>query len=156
MTTQQTQRRRWDIDEVGHGIASGQAFAPQVARLFQALREADWVAEQPDVHLLPHIRRACEAPGSPWRLLRSDVQNAVLDVELRWERPNDDLATVRGDALALIGTFAEASTHIRQRWTGTTLEYDVATGMLNGDAEFEAHGHLVTLRVHGPRVTEHA
>jgi hypothetical protein len=53
--------RRWDNDTRGRGVADGGWIAPGVRRLLGALAEADWVAEDPDVHLLPHLRRACEA-----------------------------------------------------------------------------------------------
>jgi hypothetical protein len=155
MTTRWPESRRWDIDEVGHGVGSGEVFAPDAARLLDALQLPDWVAEDPDAHLLPHIRAACEAPDAPWLLLSAEVVDAVLDVTLHWNRAKHDPGSVRGDALALIGSFAEASTHIRQRWTGQALEYDVATGMLEGDGEFAPHGHLATIRVVGPRVTRH-
>jgi hypothetical protein len=55
--------RRWDTDERGHGIADGSAFAPGVHRLAEALAEEAWVAEEPDLHLFPHIERACVAAG---------------------------------------------------------------------------------------------
>ena len=83
-------KRRWDIDEIGHGIASGRAFTPDVQRLEAALELPDWIAEQPEAHLLPHIR---------------------------------------------------------QRRIGDSFEYDIATGVLEGDSVFAPHGHLVRLRV---------
>src|SRR5947209_3029975 len=57
--------RRWEGDERGRGIGDGEWIAPTVARLLDALGLSDWVAEEPDVHLLPHLRRACALPGSP-------------------------------------------------------------------------------------------
>ena len=43
-------RRRWDGDERGRGIASGESHAPHARRLLQALERPDWVTEEPHVH----------------------------------------------------------------------------------------------------------
>src|SRR5919199_6297223 len=47
--------RRWDGDERGHGVANALSASHAVARLLEAMALPDWVAEQPEVHLLPHI-----------------------------------------------------------------------------------------------------
>src|SRR5687768_1478367 len=60
--------RRWDTDERGRGVADGGWIAPDVRRLLDTLAEPGWVAEDPDIHLLPHLRRACQEAGSPWTL----------------------------------------------------------------------------------------
>jgi hypothetical protein len=57
--------RRWDIDERGRGVADARHFADGARELVDAMVEEDWVAEDPDAHLLPHIRRACERDGAP-------------------------------------------------------------------------------------------
>ena len=54
---------RWDTDERGRGIASADAFAPALERLLEAARRPDWVAEEPEHHLLPHVRRLCDERG---------------------------------------------------------------------------------------------
>ncbi len=139
-------KRRWDIDEIGHGIASGRAFTPDVQRLEAALELPDWIAEQPEAHLLPHIRRVVESPESPYDLALWEIVDDVLVVDLVRKRPG-----IRGDdmevVLAIVGGFAEPATHIRQRRIGDSFEYDIATGVLEGDSVFAPHGHLVRLRV---------
>ncbi len=76
--------RRWDIDEIGHGVASGRPMRPELARLDAALDLPDWVAEEPEAHLLPHIRQACEAPTSPLELLDwVTTDDGTLEVRLR-------------------------------------------------------------------------
>src|SRR5690348_6269845 len=71
--------RRWDTDERHHGIASGAPLVPHVQRLVEHLRRDGWIAEQPEAHLLPHLRA-----GSSFRIsgehLRADgVYELTLD-----------------------------------------------------------------------------
>jgi hypothetical protein len=67
--------------------------------------------------------------------------DARLVVDLWWERDERDPQPLQADTLALLGAF---------------VEYDIATGMLDGDRVFSTHGHLVTLRIRGPRGTPNA
>ena len=48
---------------------------------------------------------------------------------------------------ALIGTFAEPATLVRQ--LRQDRDYVVVTGVLEGDSVFAPHGHTVLLRVGG-------
>jgi hypothetical protein len=140
--------RRWDGDEWGAGFASGEPFRPGVEALATGMTEADWVAEQPEAHLLPHIRRAAEDSGL--RLLQERVDGALYLVRLAWtpaaERPR---ARLREQVYAVIGSFAELSTHVQERVDGDAVEFDVTTGMLAGETPFRPHGHLVRLRLEG-------
>lgn len=138
-------RRRWDIDARGRGIASAEAAVPDLDRLRHAMLEPDWVTEDADAHLLPHVRRMCAERG--WELTRAEVADAVLEVDV-FARA----ATVRNPreaAFALLGTFAEASTHVVERSpdVGRDVEIFATTGMLEGDGDFAPHGHTVRIRV---------
>jgi hypothetical protein len=57
--------RRWDTDTTGHGAGSAAQQVDAVEALIDAMRLPDWVAEEPEHHLLPHIERACAREGSP-------------------------------------------------------------------------------------------
>jgi hypothetical protein len=109
-----------------------------------------------DAHLLPHIVRHAESTHSPWRVDASELVDARLVVDLWWERDERDPQPLQADTLALLGAFVEASSHVRRRWADGVVEYDIATGMLDGDRVFATHGHLVTLRIRGPRGTPNA
>ena len=104
--------RRWDTDTRGRGIGDGEWIVPAVQRLLAALASPGWVAEEPDVHLLPHLRLACDAPGSPWALKGAELQEAVYVVTVEWFRPQPRLRQLRADAVALIGTVVEGSTFV--------------------------------------------
>jgi hypothetical protein len=140
--------KRWSDDERGRGVASAAHAVPDVDRLRAAMLEPDWVAEDPDVHLLPHARRLCAERG--WELTRADVRNAVLEIDV--SAPATTVPSAREAAFALLGTFAEASTHVVKRLAdvGKEVEISATTGMLEGDegsGAFVPHGHTVRIRV---------
>src|SRR3954451_6387247 len=143
--------RRWDGDDHGRGIADAAAFAPGAEALVAAMLTAAWVAEDPDAHLLPHIRRACES--LPLRLVEAVASDdGSFDLELRWTGGTHRLGEVRAAIFALVGSFAEASTHVRQLdGDGDTVSFDVVTGMLDGESPFAPHGHTLRLTVAGIR-----
>ena len=145
---------RWDGDQTGHGIADGEPFTPAVRRLLDAMVMPDWVAEDPDAHLLPHLRSWCEEPDSPWSLLSAELDGAMYVVTLDWLRQGAGIGRLRADVFALIGSVAELSTHVHQRVAGDEAEYDVTTGMLDGESWFRGHGHVLRLRVRGEAVKQ--
>jgi hypothetical protein len=142
-------RRRWDTDERGAGVGDATRFGPDVQALAAAMREPNWVAEQPEAHLLPHLRRAVEASGGRWQLERVNDDDGLLELALTWSSGQGSRrsASLRADAVALIGAVAEAASLVRERVEGAETVYDVATGMLEGDGAFAPHGHLLRLRI---------
>jgi hypothetical protein len=144
-------RSSWDGDERGVGIADGSWIAAHLERLRDTLSDPEWVTEQPEDHLLPHLVRACESGDSPWRLAGANLNaDGVFAVDLVWNRPNSRLRQLQADMFALIGEIAENVTFVRQVVGDGSVEYHVATGMLSGDSPFAPHGHLLQLRVAGP------
>jgi len=144
-----TARPRWENDALGHGVADGMAHVPEVRRLLEAMAAPGWVAEDPDAHQLPDLSGFCNEPGSPWTLLSAQLDGAVYEVVLEWARAEARIGQLRADAFALIGAVAESSTHVRQCVAGAEIQYEVTTGMLEGDAGFGGHGHMVRLIVRG-------
>ena len=142
---------RWDTDTRGRGIGSGAALRPDAERLVARLDEADWVAEDPQVHLLPHLRRALERADSPLRLVSAAADaDGTYVVDLDWAGAPPDWLTRRQAAFALVGTIAETATYVRQRKADGRLELEVATGQLEGDGPFASHGHTLLLRLSEP------
>ena len=144
-----TSRLRWDGDTRGEGIADGEWIADDVRRLLDILHEANWVAEDPDRHLLPHLQHACAADDSPWTLRSAVMDGAVFVVSLDWSGNPAGIGRVRADLFALLGAFAESATYIHQRMEDAALCFDVVTGMLDADMPFRPHGHLVQFRIGG-------
>ncbi|HET9937305.1 MAG TPA: hypothetical protein VFQ28_00825 [Gaiella sp.] len=137
-------RPRWDTDERGCGVASAAEAVPDVDRLREAMLVPDWVTEEPDLHLLPHARRVCEERG--WRLEGAGVVDAVLELDVVTPEAS---TPPREAAYALLGSFAEASTHVVERAPDLSrdIELFATTGMLEGDGSFAPHGHTVRIRV---------
>jgi hypothetical protein len=139
--------RRWDTDDRGHGVASGDALAPKLEELRFAMRDAGWVTEQPEAYLLPHLEAACAVADTRWVIATWEIDADVMVVEMRWNGPWGSWNRVRADAFSLIGSFAEHSTHVRQRTFDDRIEFEVATGTSADETPFVPHGHLVRLVV---------
>ena len=144
-----SETRRWEDDERGHGAASASHLTDGALALLSAMAEPDWVAEDADAHLLPHMR-AGEA--ATLRVAAAEVNDAgelVVDVELGGTPPEDGRldAHRRAIAYSLIGRFAESSTYIEELELDGGAEFVVATGMLADKTPFLPHGHTVRMRV---------
>jgi len=158
-------RPRWDGDERGVGVTDATALVPRIDALRDAAAGPDWVAEDPAGHLLPHLERAIDRPGSPWRSLgHHEDATGCLVVDLEWidpgaERPD---AHVRVDAMALLGEIAEGSTFVRvtrpdegggveEGVAGSAepsrTQLDIVTGSVDDETRFAGHGHTVRLRI---------
>ena len=134
---------RWDTDERGRGVADARQFADAARDLVAAMEAADWVAEEPEGHLLPHIRRICEE--SPLSLAEASVaEDGVLVVELHWQGGDESHWP---EVWRVIGSFAESASYLHQRSENGTDVFDVVTGMLADETVFAPHGHTVRLRV---------
>jgi hypothetical protein len=141
--------RRWDGDERGRGVADARAFAPGAEALIAAMRTADWVAEDPDAHLLPHIRRACDS--LPLELVEArTAEDGSFELELLWTGETGRIGEVRAAVFALVGSFAEASTYVRQLDRDDDLvAFEIGTGFVEGESRFAPHGHALRIRVGG-------
>ena len=142
---------RWDGDDQGEGVGDAAAFADGAGELVDAMRSPSWVAEEPEVHLLPHLERAC-------RTLPFEIEDACLsgeksfDLRLRWTGERRKVGQVRAAVFALVGSFAESATYVRQRRFPAaengdeTLLFEIVTGVLD-DGAFAPHGHTVRVTV---------
>ncbi|HVH64911.1 MAG TPA: hypothetical protein VM674_02670 [Candidatus Acidoferrum sp.] len=139
-------QRRWSDDDRGHGIADASRAVEGLRDLARLAGVENWVAEAPEVHLLPHLRRACAEADSFFSLESSeaDGQGAFI-VYLRRRDPSTDQRQVRAAIFTLLGAVAETATYVRQRLQ--SLEFEVVTGIPSGDGAFATHGHLLVLCV---------
>jgi hypothetical protein len=146
---------RWDDDDRGHGVADATQLVSGAGELVAAFRQPNWVAEQPEIHLLPHIEAWCQ--GDQRLVLtgaHTDSTGAyVLDFEWRGAR---SVGGARAAVFSLIGSFAESATYVRQRRVASDgdgsamrLQFEVGTGELGPDARFDSHGHVVVINVEG-------
>jgi hypothetical protein len=121
--------------------------------LLAAFGRASWVAEQPDVHLRPHVEAWCEGDGRlALRDAHTDDAHAYI-LELEWRGASASVGGVRAVVFSLIGSFAESVTYVRQRrirsGRDVKLQFEVGTGELAPDARFAPHGHVVMINVAG-------
>jgi prephenate dehydrogenase len=145
-TADELDRRRWDTDETFVGIADGAAIEPAVEALLEHVRRPGWITEDPDVHLLPHLAKACAAADVPWELLAAELgDDGVYTVHLHYTgRGRIDLLR---DAVRLLASVGEPAYYVRQVDPSTV---DCVTGVLEGDGPFATHGHLIRLRLRQP------
>jgi hypothetical protein len=142
------QQRRWDTDNRGRGVASAANATEEIKRLVAEMSTSDWIAEDPEIHLLPHLRSFVEREGSPWQLVSTNLlPDGRYEVRIAWVGERASSGRLRAEVFALIGSVAEPSTHVRERRTGDGVEYEVVTGMLDGDAGWTAHGHVIAIRI---------
>ncbi|MER6942382.1 hypothetical protein ABT294_00020 [Nonomuraea sp. NPDC000554] len=132
--------RRWDDDERFTGLCDAAAMLPAVRQLDAAMRVDGWVTEDPDAHLLPHLRAV---PG--WEVLGERLlDDGVYEVVARPVEPLAGIDAHRA-AIRLLSAIAEPSFLVRQSAENV---FDCVTGVMPGDPPgFASHGHLVRLVV---------
>jgi hypothetical protein len=143
--------RRWDDDERGEGVADAAQFVDGASELLAAMRETTWVAEQPELHLLPHLQRACES--LPLRILDTRTSaDGSYEVRLAWTGDEPGVGVIRAAIFSLLGGIAEPASYIRQRpaqasnGSDETLTFEVVTGIVD-ETPFKPHGHTLRLQV---------
>jgi hypothetical protein len=150
--------KRWEDDDRGRGVANAARLVPGARELIAAFSEPDWVAEQPEVHLRPHVDEWCRHDR---RLALGDAHADESDgfiLDLQWRGQATSVGEVRAAVFSLVGSFAESATYIRQRrvpsdgdQSGMRLQFEVGTGELAPDTRFAPHGHVVVINVAGVR-----
>jgi hypothetical protein len=127
---------------------------PGASELVAAFGRPTWVAEQPELHLLPHVDAWCRQDRR-LALTRPSADGThayVLDLE--WRGASGGVGATRMAVFSLIGSFAESATYVRQRrvaghGSAIKLQFEVGTGELAPEARFESHGHVVLINVTG-------
>ena len=148
--------KRWDDDDRGHGVGDAAQLVVGASELVAAFSESTWVAEQPEIHLLPHVEGWCQRDQ---RLALTGAHTDQTDayvLDLEWRGARGGVGEARAAVFSLIGRFAESATYVRQRrvrdrgvGSPMTLRFEVGTGELAPDARFAPHGHVVVLNVAG-------
>jgi hypothetical protein len=147
---------RWDGDDRGQGVGDATQLVSGASELIAAFRQPTWVAEQPELHLLPHIEAGCERER---RLALTGAYTDGLDgyvVDLEWHGETSSVGEARAAVFSLIGFFAESATYVRQRRVASDgdgsamkLQFEVGTGELEPDSRFDPHGHVVLINLAG-------
>ena len=147
---------RWEGDKHGHGVGDAARLVAGVSELAAAFNQSAWVAEQPEIHLRPHVEAWCR--GDQRLALIGDHSDdvGVYILDLEWRSASRSVGEARAAVFSLIGSFAESATYVRQRRVnghvnGVTskLRFEVGTGEVAPDARFAPHGHVVVIDVAG-------
>ena len=146
---------RWDGDNRGAGVGDATPLVPGVLELVGAFKQPTWVAEQPEIHLRPHIEAWCDQDQ---RVALSDAHTDhrhAFILDLQWRGAPASVGEARATVFSLIGSFAESATYVRQRRLASDggrspiLQFQVGTGEVAPDTRFEPHGHVVVIDVTG-------
>jgi hypothetical protein len=147
---------RWDGDNQGRGIGDAVQLVSGANELVAAFAQPAWVAEEPELHLRPHVEAWCQHDQ---RLALTDAfiddANAYI-LDLEWRGTSAGVGQARAAVFSLIGSFAESATYVRQRRVASDgsgsemkLQFEVGTGELAPEAKFDPHGHVVVINVAG-------
>jgi hypothetical protein len=142
--------RRWDDDERGHGVADARQLVTGARELVAAFDAPDWVAEDPELHLKPHVDAWLQADGRLGLTRASTDDRGAFILDLDWLGGPAGPGEVRAAVYALVGQFAESATYVRQRrdmndGAVPKLRFEVGTGELEGG--FASHGHTILITV---------
>jgi hypothetical protein len=133
---------RWDGDTTGRRVADAAAFSDGATELVDAMRSSDWVAEDPEAHLLPHLEAASD--GLPVGLAATRaLDDGSFEVELSWIGEPAGEGAVRRVVFALMGSIAETATYVRQRRVEDAMIFELVTGLIGEDTHFAPHGHTL-------------
>jgi hypothetical protein len=148
--------KRWEDDDRGQGVGDAAELVASASQLVAAFGESAWVAEQPEIHLWPHVEAWCQQDQ---RLGLTDAyadDTGAYILDLEWHGARGSVGEARAAVFSLVGSFAESATYVRQRRIGrggdrslVTLRFEVGTGELAPDSRFAPHGHLVVINVAG-------
>ena len=133
-------RKDGDTDDRFTGVADASAFAAAVEELAALSRRPGWVTEEPELHLVPHLRSA-NVEGL--RLVECQTtEDGALDITAEY-RPDDGRRDIRRRAWALLGAIAEPAASVREYRDGDAVVFEVVTGIPDGSGPFASHGHSV-------------
>lgn len=134
-------RQRWDSDDRFTGAADASAFAAAIEELAVLARRPGWVAEDPGIHLVPHLDGA-QVAGlrlTGWHTTGDGVLAAAAEY-----RRGDSRRDLRRRAWELIGAIAEPAASVRERADGDTVSFEIVTGIPE-NGHFATHGHTMRL-----------
>lgn len=140
--------RRWSDDERGRGIADANSSVPAISELAALAATPEWVAEEPERHLLPGLRERIEISG-----LSLDGAEVQADGSLRITLSSGTKLSrreIRKSVWSILGGAVEMTTHVHETSSDEKVAFDVVTGLPPGDGPFSTHGHTLRIEVVQP------
>lgn len=140
--------KRWDTDERGRGVASAKQSLPAIEQLKELAETGDWVAEDPEIHLLPGIRERAEI--SAFSLDSFEVEpDGAFRVRLG-SATKLSRREIRQSVWSILGGVVELSTLVRESASGDAVRFEVVTGIPPDEGRFATHGHTIRIEVAQP------
>ncbi len=136
--------KRWDTDERGRGIGDASAHLEGINELAELAARPDWVAEDPEEHLLPGLRQGAEATGLTITSFAA-TPDGTFTVHVKGASAMSR-RQVRQAAWTALGAVAELSSHVRETHGDAGTVFEVVTGNPDSD-RFATHGHSLRLVV---------
>lgn len=139
--------RRWDTDERGHGVASASGSLRALNELADLARSENWVAEDPEAHVLPGLKERVAISGFSF-------DDAVVDGDgtLRVRLSSATKLSrreIRQSVWSILGGAVELTTHVHEATAGGAVIFEVVTGTTPG-GHFATHGHTLRIEVVQP------
>jgi hypothetical protein len=110
------------------------------------MRRSDWVAEDPEAHLLPHLQRWCEREECALSIEQASSVDGTFEITLL-PRTSLSPADTRREVFALLGTIAEGASFIHEQEHASGTSFEVTSGMLDDQTPFRSHGHTIRVWV---------
>jgi hypothetical protein len=129
-------------------VATAAPNAAAVERLLAAMLEPDWVAEDPEAHLLPQIQAVANGPMQLVEASTNEHGELVAKIAVKIPRTDSRRRHMRLLAYSVVSSFAEISTFIEEHEEDGAVGLVVTTGQLAGQSRFAPHGHTVRLLKH--------
>jgi hypothetical protein len=140
--------RRWDTDERGRGVADARASLPAIQELADLAGSDHWVAEDPEGHLLPGLRKRVENSSLTIESVEVDPEGAL---RVRLTSPNkQSRRELRQLVWSILGGVAELATFVRETRSADGISFEVVTGNPRDEGPFATHGHVIRLEVDQP------
>jgi len=139
--------RRWDTDERGHGIADARGSLSSIKELAELAESRDWVAEDPEAHLLPGLRERIDMSGLSIASVEVEPGGS-LHLRLT-SATKQSRREIRQSVWSILGGAAELTTLVRETQHGDSVSFDVVTGIPPG-GRFATHGHTLRIDVEQP------
>jgi hypothetical protein len=140
-------QRRWEDDARGHGAADARTSLPAIEQLAELAGSPEWVAEEPEAHLLPGLRERVEISGL-------SLEDAVVEPDgtfrVRLASPaKQSRREIRQSVWSILGGVAELTSLVRETQTDGAISFEVVTGIPPG-GRFASHGHTLRIEVEQP------
>jgi hypothetical protein len=140
--------RRWDSDERGRGVADARVSLPAIQQLAELAGSENWVAEDPEAHLLPGLRERVGISSLTIASVEVDPDGA-LRVRLA-STTKQSRRELRQSIWSILGGVAELATFVRETRTSDGVSFEIVTGDPRDEGPFATHGHLLRLQVELP------